>query len=78
MEMDILAILMVAFGLFAVLMFILFYAYAKKYYNEKHLDNNFDEDEIAVYLDEKEQVESENEKNNLQEFDEEFIPRKRK
>ena len=38
----------------------------------------FDEDEIAVYLDEKEQVESENEKNNLQEFDEEFIPRKRK
>ena len=49
MEMDILAILMVAFGLFAVLMFILFYAYIKKYYNEKHLVDDYHDDNDDVY-----------------------------
>ena len=43
MEMDILAMLMVAFGLFAILMFILFYAYVKKYYNEKHLTEDYND-----------------------------------
>ena len=48
MEIDVLAILMVAFGLFAILMFILFYAYAKKYYNEKHLTEDYEDDEIDL------------------------------
>ena len=53
MDKDILVILMMAFGLFAILMFILFYIYAKKYYNNKkliddyHEDNN-DDDEIEL------------------------------
>ena len=53
MEKDILVILMIAFGLFAVIMFVLFYAYLKKYYNnrrisddfEKEIDNRVDDDE---------------------------------
>ena len=45
MEMDVLAILMVAFGLFALLMFVLFYIYAKRIYNEKHLQDDLDEED---------------------------------
>lgn len=41
MKMDILAILMVAFCLFAIGMFILFYIYAKKYHNEKNLSEDY-------------------------------------
>lgn len=55
MSKDILVILMMAFGLFAILMFILFYVYAKKYYNNKHLiddiednDDNETEEEIEL------------------------------
>lgn len=41
MEMDILAILMVAFCLFAIGMFILFYIYARKYHNEKNMSDDY-------------------------------------
>ena len=41
MKMDILAILMVAFCLFAIGMFILFYIYAKKYHNEKSINDDY-------------------------------------
>ncbi len=41
MGKDILVILMVAFGLFAILMFILFFIYLKKYYNNKHTDEDY-------------------------------------
>lgn len=52
MEKDILVILMMAFGLFAILMFILFYIYAKKYYNTKHLtDNYLDDNEECDLID---------------------------
>ncbi len=44
MKMDILAILMVAFALFAILMFILFYIYAKKYHNEKRISESYEDD----------------------------------
>ena len=44
MEKDILVILMIAFGLFAVIMFVLFYAYLRKYYNNKHIDDNYEND----------------------------------
>ena len=44
MEKDVLVILMIAFGLFAVIMFVLFYAYLKKYYNNKHIDYNYEND----------------------------------
>ncbi len=43
MKMDILAILMVAFCLFAIAMFILFYVYAKKYRNEKNISEDYKE-----------------------------------
>ncbi len=49
MEMDILAILMVAFCLFAIGMFVLFYIYAKKYHNEKNINEDY-----KVYGDEEE------------------------
>lgn len=53
MEKDVLIILMIAFGLFAVIMFVLFYVYLKKYYNsrrisddfEKEIDNRVDDDD---------------------------------
>ena len=51
MGKDILVILMMAFGLFAILMFILFYIYAKKYYNEKHLTDDYEEDEEKEFID---------------------------
>ena len=52
MGKDVLVILMMAFGLFAILMFILFYIYAKKSYNSKHIDDNyFDEDELCDLVD---------------------------
>ncbi len=46
MEMDVLAVLMVAFGLFAILMFILFYIYVKKYSNEKHLSEDYEDSSL--------------------------------
>lgn len=48
--MDTLVILMMAFGLFAIIMFILFYVYAKKYYNEKHLTDEYKEDDVIEEL----------------------------
>ena len=44
MGKDILVILMVAFGLFAVIMFVLFYAYLKKYYNNRHISDDYKKD----------------------------------
>ena len=41
MGKDVLVILMMAFGLFAILMFILFYIYAKKNYNDKHINEDY-------------------------------------
>lgn len=44
MEKDVLVILMIAFGIFAVVMFVLFYAYLKKYYNKRHIIDDYKED----------------------------------
>jgi flagellar basal body-associated protein FliL len=44
MEKEVLVILMVAFGLFAIVMFILFFIYLKRYYNNKHLDEDYQKD----------------------------------
>ena len=44
MGKDLLVILMIAFGLFAVIMFVLFYAYLKKYHNEKNLSEDFEKE----------------------------------
>lgn len=44
MNMDILAILMVAFGLFAILLFILFYIYARTARNKKRENDDYEED----------------------------------
>lgn len=41
MGKDILVILMIAFGLFSIIMFILFFVYLKKYYNSKHLEDDY-------------------------------------
>ena len=68
---DILVILMMAFGLFAILMFILFYVYLKKRYNKKHIFDDYTKD-VNYY---KEEKESNNEKKNEYE---EFIPKKKK
>ena len=38
---DILAIIMVSFGLFAISMFVLLYVYLKRHYNYKHIDDNY-------------------------------------
>ena len=44
MNMDILAILMVAFGLFAILLFILFYIYARNARNKQRENDDYEED----------------------------------
>ncbi len=46
MEKDLLVILMIAFGIFAVVMFILFYVYLKKYYNDRHIEQDYENDII--------------------------------
>ena len=61
---DILVIVMMAFGLFAICMFILFYVYLKKHYNNRHIDDDYKKD-----LD-REEIEIEEE--------EEFVPKKKK
>ena len=50
MEKNILVILMMAFGLFAILMFILFYIYAKKHYNENHINEDYDLEDNEIEL----------------------------
>ena len=44
MNMDVLAILMVAFGLFAILLFILFYIYARNARNKKRENEDYQDD----------------------------------
>lgn len=47
MEMDILAILMVAFGLFSILLFILFYIYARNARNKKRENDDYIQEELS-------------------------------
>lgn len=46
MNKDILVIVMMAFGLLAILMLILTIVYARKHYNEKHLQEDYDDDSV--------------------------------
>ena len=63
---DILVILMMAFGLFAISMFVLFYVYLKKNYNKRHLSDDYHED---VSYDDRET------KENI--INEDFVPKKK-
>lgn len=47
MKMDILAILMVAFGLFSILLFILFYIYARNARNRKRENDDYMQEELS-------------------------------
>lgn len=93
MEKDVLIILMIAFGLFAVIMFVLFYVYLKKYYNsrrisddfEKEIDNRVDEDDEDIIGNsgtfEDELNNNENYSSTMNEYnvdnDDEFVPMKK-
>ena len=63
---DILVILMMAFGIFAIVMFILFYVYLKKHNYNKHINDDYDIGDIEEIKEEK----------NIDE--EEYIPKKKK
>ncbi len=81
MEKDVLVILMVAFGLFAIIMFILFFIYLKKYYNNRHLNDDYrkeidDEDDLVEPV-VPPQVEVKEVKQDINE-DMEFVPIKKK
>ena len=73
MGKDVLVILMVAFGLFAILMFILFYVYLRKYYNNRHIsddyqkemDNDIEEENYSEEFEEKEAISFEKEYANI-------------
>ena len=91
MGKDILVILMVAFGLFAIIMFVLFYAYLKKYYNNKHISEDYkkdiddtliEEEEIEIPKEEeiKEERSFSKEMNSMKIIEEEndFVPVKKK
>lgn len=74
MGKDVLVILMVAFGLFAIVMFILFFIYLKKYYNSKHIDEDYKRE-----IDEQEEHERYNDiEENEFESDVDFVPIKKK
>ena len=77
-----------AFGLFAILMFILFYIYAKKHYNDKHMSSDLEliddidddkdipqEKEVVNEIDDKKN--DTKEENNI-DLDTDFIPKKKK
>ena len=65
---DILVILMVAFGLFAIIMFVLLYVFLKKNYNNRHLSDDYTKDLKREKFEEDDDEEQENE---------EFIPKKK-
>ena len=75
MGKDILVILMIAFGLFAIFMFILFFIYLKKYYNNRHIDDNYQKDLDDKFELEAKEVEIQN---NEYDSDMEFTPIKKK
>ena len=54
MEKDVLVILMVAFGLFAIVMFVLFFVYLKKYYNSRHINEDYTKEEESPNEDDSE------------------------
>ena len=62
---DILVILMMAFGIFAIVMFILFYIYLKKHHSNKYVNEDYDIGDI----------EEDNEESSIEE---EFVPKKKK
>ena len=79
MENEVLVILMVAFGLIAIAMFILFYIYLKKYYNQKHLSEDYQKELESEHLEEekynkeekeekKEEISFEKENSNIKEI----------
>ena len=75
MGKDILVILMIAFGLCAIFMFILFFIYLKKYYNNRHIDDNYQKDLDDKFELEAKEVEIQN---NEYDSDMEFTPIKKK
>lgn len=79
MEKEVLVILMVAFGLFAIIMFILFFVYLKKYYNNRHIDDDYkkDLDKKILEDDEIEPINVDVPKEEVDSF-EEFVPIKKK
>ena len=99
--MDTLVILIMASGLLSILMFIMFYIYARKSYNEKHLNEDYGEedkflevkeediekpkeesDEEIIFIPQEEEKKPEVVKDEQisepQDFDMEFVPRKKK
>jgi len=74
MGKDVLVILMVAFGLFAIIMFVLFFVYLKKYYNNKKID-----DDYKRYVDEEIEEKNRDKEENIEfESDMDFVPIKKK
>ena len=59
MEKDVLVILMVAFGIFAIVMFILFFIYLRKYYNNKHIEDDYKKQIDADIIDDIEEIKNE-------------------
>ena len=59
MEKDILVILMVAFGIFAVVMFVLFFVYLKKYYNSKNIEEDYQKELDQKIMEEQEETKDE-------------------
>jgi flagellar basal body-associated protein FliL len=78
MEKEILVILMAAFGIFAIVMFVLFFVYLKKYYNDKHLEDDYQKEIDQKPIDEDDIVVKEVEVPKKDVEDMEFIPIKKK
>ena len=51
MGKDVLVILMIAFGIFAIVMFVLFFVYLKKFYNSKRISDDYKKELDYDHLD---------------------------
>ena len=73
---EVLAILVVSFGIFAIAMFIVLYIHLKKNYNSKHIEEDYKKELDESFIEEDEEIEQISITSDVEE-DMEFIPKKK-
>lgn len=73
---EVLAILVVSFGIFAIAMFIVLYIHLKKNYNSKHIEEDYKKELDESFIEEDDETEEISIISDVEE-DMEFIPKKK-
>jgi len=73
---EVLAILVVSFGIFAIAMFIVLYIHFKKNYNSKHIEEDYKKELDESFIEEDDETEEISIISDVEE-DMEFIPKKK-